>query len=79
MSKDNNDFEVGGTYAKYTLVVYLVVYILNFIDRQMLAILAEEIKLDLGVSDAQMGFLFGTAFAIFYAILGIPLGKLADF
>jgi len=78
MSQESEEFKVGGNYAKYMLGVFLVVYVLNFIDRQLLSILAQEIKMDLGITDAQIGFLFGTAFAIFYAILGIPLGKLAD-
>ena len=70
--------EVGGRYAKYVLGVLVLVYVLNFIDRQILSILAEEIKADLGISDADIGFLYGTAFAVFYAVFGIPLGKLAD-
>ena len=65
-------------YARYVLVVLIVVYIFNFIDRQIISILAEEIKADLGIGDAEIGFLYGTAFAIFYAVFGIPLGKLAD-
>lgn len=70
--------KVGGRHAKYALFILTIVYIFNFIDRQILSILAENIKADLGISDAEMGFLYGTAFAIFYAIFGIPLGKLAD-
>jgi MFS family permease len=69
---------IGGRYAKYVLAVLVVVYIFNFIDRQILSILAEEIKADLGISDAEIGFLYGTAFAVFYAVFGIPLGRLAD-
>lgn len=65
-------------YAHYTLAILTFVYVLNFLDRQLLSILAVEIKADLGVSDAQMGFLYGTAFAVFYALFGIPLGRLAD-
>ncbi|MFQ5527015.1 MAG: spinster family MFS transporter [Thermoanaerobaculia bacterium] len=65
-------------YPSYVLAVLVLVYIFNFIDRQILSILAEEIKADLGLSDASLGFLFGTAFAVFYAIFGIPLGRLAD-
>ena len=61
-----------------TLAILIVVYVFNFVDRQILAILAERIKGDLGVSDAQLGFLYGTAFAVFYAVFGIPLGLLAD-
>ena len=67
-----------GAYAWYALIVLVIVYILNFIDRQILSILAEDIKADLGLEDAQIGFLYGTAFAVFYALFGIPLGRLAD-
>ncbi|MEX2327922.1 MAG: MFS transporter [Pseudomonadales bacterium] len=70
--------EIGGRYAKYVLFVLVLVYIFNFIDRQILSILAEDIKADLGISDAEIGFLYGTAFAVFYAVFGIPLGRLAD-
>lgn len=65
-------------YAQYVLFVLIVVYIFNFIDRQIISILAEEIKADLGIGDAEIGFLYGTAFAVFYAVFGIPLGRLAD-
>lgn len=56
----------------------VVVYTFNFIDRQILSILIEPIKTDLGVSDFGMGLLSGTAFAVFYATLGMPLALLAD-
>ena len=69
---------VGGAYAKYVLGVLVLVYAINFIDRQILAILAEDIKRDLNLTDADLGFLYGTAFAVFYALFGIPLGRLAD-
>ena len=65
-------------YSWYALGVLVLVYVLNFVDRQILSILANDIKADLGVDDAFLGFLYGTAFAIFYALFGIPLGKLAD-
>jgi MFS family permease len=68
----------GPTYRRYVLFVLVLVYILNFLDRQIITILAEDIKADLGMSDSQIGFLYGTAFAVFYAIFGIPLGRLAD-
>jgi len=70
--------EIGGAYSKYVLVVLTLVYVFNFIDRNILAILAQSIKADLGLSDAQLGFLYGTAFAVFYAVFGVPLGRLAD-
>lgn len=65
-------------YPHYVLSVLVLVYVFNFVDRQILSILNEEIKRDLGLRDAEMGFLYGTAFAVFYALFGLPLGKLAD-
>jgi len=67
-----------GAYAWYALFVLVLVYIVNFVDRQILSILVGDIKRDLNVTDAQIGFLYGTAFAVFYALFGIPLGRLAD-
>lgn len=65
-------------YSWYVLFVLVLVYILNFIDRQILSILAVDIKADLGLTDSELGFLAGAAFAVFYALFGIPLGRLAD-
>ncbi len=70
--------QVGSRYSWYVLGLLVVIYMVNFIDRQIISILAEDIKKDLGVSDSELGFLYGTAFAIFYALFGIPLGRLAD-
>jgi MFS family permease len=63
---------------RLTLWVLLVVYILNFLDRQILNILAEPIKGELGLTDTQLGLLAGPAFAVFYAVLGIPIARYAD-
>lgn len=68
----------GGLYAHMVLALLVLVYVFNFIDRNILSILAEDIKADLGVTDAEMGFLYGTAFAVFYAVFGIPLARFAD-
>lgn len=65
-------------YAWYVLAILFAVYILNFVDRQIVSILAEDIKRDLHLSDGDLGFLYGTAFGVFYALFGIPLGRLAD-
>ncbi|MCW5647610.1 MAG: MFS transporter, partial [Sphingopyxis sp.] len=60
------------------LWLLLIVYIFNFLDRQIVNILAEPIKADLGLSDTQLGLLAGPAFAVFYALLGIPIARYAD-
>ena len=65
-------------YKKYILFTLLVVYMFNFVDRQIVALLMEPIKQDLGLSDTQLGFMSGIAFAIFYTTLGIPIARLAD-
>jgi len=65
-------------YANYVLIVLTIVYVLNFVDRQILSILAGDVKRDLKLTDADIGFLFGTAFGVFYSLFGIPLGRLAD-
>ena len=66
------------SYKRYVLYVLTGVYIFNFIDRQILVILQESIKADLGLSDTQLGLLTGLAFAIFYVIMGIPIARFAD-
>ncbi len=65
-------------YSRYVLGLLFVVYVFNFIDRQILSILLEPIKADLGVSDTAMGFLTGIAFALFYTTAGIPIARWAD-
>lgn len=61
-----------------TLGVLLVVYIFNFLDRQIVTILAEPIARDLGLSDTQIGVLTGLSFALLYSTLGLPIARLAD-
>jgi MFS family permease len=65
-------------YRKYALFVLLLGYIVNFVDRSILAILIEPIKADLDLNDTQLGLLGGLAFAMFYSTLGIPIAALAD-
>jgi MFS family permease len=69
---------ISDAYRRYALGLLLVVYIFNFVDRQILTILAEAIRLDLGLSDTALGFLGGFAFAVFYTIAGIPIARWAD-
>lgn len=67
-----------GVRAWTTLAVLCFVYVLNFLDRQLLSILAKPIQDDLGVTDGQLGLVGGLYFAAFYCILAIPVGWLAD-
>lgn len=61
-----------------TIYVLLVVYVLNFLDRQIVGILAEPISRELGLSDTQIGLMTGIAFALFYTGLGIPIARYCD-
>lgn len=65
-------------YAGFVLTLLCVVYVLNFLDRQLLSILAKPIQDDLGITDGQLGRLGGLYFALFYCVLGIPVAWLAD-
>lgn len=64
--------------AHYVILVLLAIYVLSYLDRQIVAILAEPIKQDLALSDTQIGLMAGLAFSIFYALMGFPLARLAD-
>ena len=69
---------IGPNYRKYALGILLIGYIINFVDRSILSLLLEPIKLELALTDSQLGFLGGLAFAVFYTFLGIPIAALAD-
>lgn len=64
--------------ARWALALLTVIYVFNFADRQLLSIALDDIKAELEVSDAHMGWLTGTAFALFYTVAGIPIGRWAD-
>ena len=66
------------TYAWTVVVILTLAYVVSFIDRQIMALMVEPIRADLGISDTQISLLLGLAFAIFYTLLGIPIGRLAD-
>jgi predicted MFS family arabinose efflux permease len=70
--------EISPAYANYVLGVLFVVYVINFIDRQVLSVFIGPIKAEFGISDSQMGFLVGFAFALFYTFAGIPIARWAD-
>jgi predicted MFS family arabinose efflux permease len=65
-------------YGWYVASICFVIYALNFLDRQVINILGQAIKTSLGLSDTQLGLLNGTAFALFYSALGLPIARLAD-
>lgn len=65
-------------YAWYVVAVLVVAYTFSFIDRQILSLLVGPMKRDLAISDTQMSLLQGIAFAVFYTILGLPIGRLVD-
>jgi predicted MFS family arabinose efflux permease len=62
----------------YLLAVLLACHILNFVDRNILAIVAGDIKREMGLSDTELGILLGPAFATFFSLAGIPIARLAD-
>lgn len=64
--------------AWYALVLVVLTNAMSLLDRQILAILAPAIKKDLNIGDAEMGLLYGTVFALFYALFSLPVGRLAD-
>ena len=66
------------TYSWYVVGVLLFAYTVAFVDRQILSLLVQPIRRDLGISDTQIGLLAGFAFAIFYSVLGVPIARLAD-
>jgi MFS family permease len=70
--------EFSRGYTRYALGLLLVVYIVNFLDRQVVAILLQTIKRDLALSDTQLGAFSGVAFAVLYSVLGVPIARWAD-
>lgn len=65
-------------YAFYALALLTAANFLNYVDRKLISIVAEAIKTDLSLSDAQLGFLLGTAFGVVYGVAGLAIGRLAD-
>ena len=65
--------------AYFALFVLVLANLFNMLDRSILSILAQSIKKDLRLDDADLGFLLGTAFAVFYSVVGIAMGRISDF
>lgn len=68
----------SGSSATLALWLMFAAYTFNYVDRQILIILGEPIRSEFGLNDKQLGFLTGTAFALFYATLGVPIARVAD-
>ena len=77
-SSEHERIGFANPYSRYVMAVLFAVYVMSYIDRQLASVLLEDMKHDLGASDAQMGLLTGVAFAIVYATLGIPIARWAD-
>ena len=78
MGTTENGHAKSMAYPWLVVAILMVAYVFSFVDRQILNLLVGPIRRDLGISDTQMSLLMGFSFAIFYTILGIPLGRLAD-
>jgi len=68
----------GRAYRSYALGLLMLIYVVNFVDRQVVSILAEPIKRDLHLADWQLGLMRGLAFAVLYTVLGVPIARLAE-
>lgn len=73
-----SDVAISPRYRRYALTLLFLVYTLNFVDRQIVNILAELIKHELNLADWQLGSLTGLSFALFYATLALPIARLAE-
>jgi MFS family permease len=77
VNHDTEDYP-DSAYAWYVTILLFVTSVFSFVDRMVLALLIEPVKADLSLTDTQISVLHGFAFAIFYAVMGLPLGRLAD-
>ena len=79
-SESSNETIGFGTYGyrTYVLSALTLIYILNFVDRGLLAVVGPDLVPELGLSDTQFGLLTGFGFALLYTIVGIPLARYAD-
>src|SRR5216683_2185076 len=77
-SLNSTEGELSLRYAWYVVFILMVCYTLSFVDRQILSLLVGPMKRDLAISDTRIGLLQGLAFALFYGLMGLPLGRLAD-
>lgn len=78
ISLSSTEGEASLRYAWYVVFILMVCYALSFVDRQILSLLVGPMKRDLAISDTRIGLLQGIAFALFYSLMGLPLGRIAD-
>lgn len=78
MHKEKAKKLISSPYAWLVLGVLTLIYISSFVDRQIIAVLAAQIQEELGLSNFQVGLMYGTAFSFVYAVCGLPMGRLAD-
>ena len=78
MSTSPPEENTGLGYSWYVVIVLTSVYMLSFVDRTILGMLIGPIQADLGISDTQFGVLSGFMFTLFYVLMGVPLGRVAD-
>jgi MFS family permease len=77
MNRDNSNYPPLAN-AWYTVFILMLAYAVSFIDRQILTLMVDPIRADLSITDTQFSLLHGLAFALFYAFMGIPIGRMAD-
>ncbi|HAI75541.1 MAG TPA: MFS transporter [Microscillaceae bacterium] len=79
MQDSENPNYARPAYAWYVVAILTIAYVSSFIDRQIVALLADDIRKDLQISEVQVSLLMGFSFAIFYTLLGLPIGRLSDY
>lgn len=75
---DRQGRRISHRYACYAMALLVIANFLNYFDRYLMSVLAEYVKIDLKLDDTELGFLFGTAFALLFGVVGIPMGRIAD-
>lgn len=79
VSAPQSDFKLGGPYAWFVVLVLCLASIFGYVDRQIINLLVDPIKADLGINDTQIGLLQGFSFVLLYALVAVPVAWLADF
>lgn len=68
----------GSWYRSWFLLILVLIYASSFVDRIIIAVVGQAVKVEMGLSDLQLGLLGGLAFSVFYSVLGLPIARLAD-